>query len=595
MTSRAQYRTFVAAALVLWLLFAIQAWQSSLLLDDWFELRYWRDHAFGPTALWQFARFNYFHYNPRIGEVFLALIHGSRAIHLIVTPLVQVALLPTVFVIAFARWPRRNLRDLELLLAIQVLIWLVIPIPGLMYFYRPFATNYLWGFTVTLALFVPYRLALASSHSEHARPWLVPIMLVLGWVAGMCNEHTGPTAMVAIAAFVIAAWRTRRLRAWMLAGLVGLYVGYPMLFFAPGQTVRYAGLATRDTPVKLLAERGLTGCVAIVGDFLYESRLGILLFAATAVSYALTQRFARPPRRLVIETGVLFGSAITIVVTLFMSPTATDRVFFASGVLLVAAFAPWMQQMFFSDVVRRFTVGACIVAFGYHAVRFIQTSAVFASENAERVALLAAAKAGSIVVVPSYEQTRRSRWQFGDDFQWGVRDYIARELYDLERIDLDERDPAPAPHFVAVRSYDPPLAPRHAVTALPTYRELLAAPLEVWLAAELVDRGAHSVVELAITEVGLFDDPLHRPLYVLDWTPSHTTLVDGRPYNDTRGHFIRVRNPPARLESAFITGCGATQPVELIGDLVPVDERFCRGEFTAILCEPERCWIAGWY
>jgi len=24
-------------------------------------------------------------------------------------------------------------------------------------------------------------------------------MLVLGWVAGMCNEHTGPTAMVAMA------------------------------------------------------------------------------------------------------------------------------------------------------------------------------------------------------------------------------------------------------------------------------------------------------------------------------------------------------------------------------------------------------------
>ncbi|HET9992962.1 MAG TPA: DUF6056 family protein, partial [Kofleriaceae bacterium] len=309
MTTRAQQRWFVAAVLTLWLLFAIQALQSSLLLDDWFELRYWRDHAFGPTALYQFARFNYFHYNPRIGEVFLALIHGSRAIHVIVTPLVQLALLPTVFVIAFARWPRRDLRDTGLLLVIQVLVWLVIPIPGIMYFYRPFATNYLWGFTFTLALFVPYRLALASQGpSTRARLWLVPIMLVLGWVAGMCNEHTGPAAMVAIAAFVIAAWRARRLRAWMLAGLVGLYVGYPMLFFAPGQTVRYAGLATRDTPVKLLAERGITGCFAIVGDFLYESRLGILLFAATAVSYAVTQRSARLPRGLVVEAGVLVAA-----------------------------------------------------------------------------------------------------------------------------------------------------------------------------------------------------------------------------------------------------------------------------------------------
>src|SRR4051812_21119755 len=105
MTSRAQSRTFVAAALALWLLFVIQVVQSSLLLDDWYELRYWRDHAFGPTALWQLWRFNYVHYNPRIGEVFLAVIHGSRAIDLVVTPLVQLAILPLVFVIAFARWP----------------------------------------------------------------------------------------------------------------------------------------------------------------------------------------------------------------------------------------------------------------------------------------------------------------------------------------------------------------------------------------------------------------------------------------------------------------------------------------------------------
>src|SRR6185312_11330924 len=143
---------------------------------------------------------------------------------------------------------------------------------------------------------------------------------------------TGPTAMVAIAAFAIAAWRAHRLRAWMIAGVVGLYVGYPMLFFAPGQSVRYAGLATRDTPVKLLEIRGITGCFAIVGDFLYESRLGLLLVGATAASYAITHRWTRPSRRLLVESALVAGAAIAIVVTLFVSPTASDRVLFASEV-----------------------------------------------------------------------------------------------------------------------------------------------------------------------------------------------------------------------------------------------------------------------
>src|SRR2546430_832895 len=126
MTPRAQSRAFVTAAGALWLLFLFQAVYSPVLLDDWFQIRYWRDHELGLAALWAYAHHNYFHYNPRIGEVFLAIIDGSRAIHLIVTPLVQLALLPSVFVIAFARWPRRTLADLQLLLFIQTLVWLVI-------------------------------------------------------------------------------------------------------------------------------------------------------------------------------------------------------------------------------------------------------------------------------------------------------------------------------------------------------------------------------------------------------------------------------------------------------------------------------------
>src|SRR6202035_2281942 len=108
MTPRAEARAFLAAAFALWLLFFVQAVNSPVLLDDWFQLRYWRDHELGLTALWDYARHNYLHYNPRIGEVFLAIVDGWRAIHLIVTPLVQLAVLPTVFVIAFGRWPRRT-------------------------------------------------------------------------------------------------------------------------------------------------------------------------------------------------------------------------------------------------------------------------------------------------------------------------------------------------------------------------------------------------------------------------------------------------------------------------------------------------------
>src|SRR5215467_5379284 len=113
-----------------------------------------------------------------------------------------------------------------------------------------------------LALFAPYRLALARPHSS-PRTWLAPIMFVVGWCAGMGNEHTGPTAMLAMAIFLAYAYRKRRLRIWMIAGALGLYIGYPMLFFAPGQALRYAGMATKSSPLHVLAERGISGMTGI--------------------------------------------------------------------------------------------------------------------------------------------------------------------------------------------------------------------------------------------------------------------------------------------------------------------------------------------
>ena len=42
---------FAGAVAVLWLVFAIQAWNTPVLLDDWYQLTWHRNHAFGLGSL----------------------------------------------------------------------------------------------------------------------------------------------------------------------------------------------------------------------------------------------------------------------------------------------------------------------------------------------------------------------------------------------------------------------------------------------------------------------------------------------------------------------------------------------------------------
>src|SRR6185295_6870112 len=60
------------------------------------------------------------------------------------------------------------------------------------------------------------------------------------------------------------------LRGWMIAGAVGLCIGYAMVLLAPGQAERYAGRAARYSALGLVTSRGVTGAYDIVVGFLGE-------------------------------------------------------------------------------------------------------------------------------------------------------------------------------------------------------------------------------------------------------------------------------------------------------------------------------------
>ncbi len=623
MTPQRERLIFIFSAVGLWAVFLVVAIHTPPLLDDWYQWTYWRHHEFSLASLAEYAHYNYFHFNPRIGDVLLAIVNGPPLVHYVLTPLVLLAVLPVTFALAFGRWPRPTLRDLQLLVVMQAFIWVIIPIPGIIYFYRPFATNYLWAFTVTSVLFVPYRFALTSATAATRRLWLVPLMLIIGWLAGMANEHTGPTAMVVMLIILVVMYRRKQLRAWMIAGGVGLFIGWPMLFLAPGQAVRYAGLATRETPLHMLKTRGLDGCFEILLEFIGEAQNGITLFVIVVLVYfaSLRRRGAAVPTipRVAVGTAVaLLLTAGSIIVTLFASPTASERLFYASGVLFVAVLVVIAEHLFDDPRTRRFLSIVATVIVVYHCVRFVETYIQVKAESDERIAILRATPKWTVAKVPPLDHARRSRWHWGDDFRYAsLRQYVGAEVFDLSGIELTEQyrwaQPSPPDRYVATRTYEPPLSPAEQakvapVPYIPTYWEWAMSQLRrLLVTTDIGDHDGHALVRYAVTSEGLhLEDPKTRPIYVLEWTPEGGfVFVDGRPYDDTKTQpFIRVWSkslPKTPVVDAYVVACGATRRVELVpdhdedvGPMLPIDLE-CRGTYTGVLCEADRCWIAGRY
>lgn len=610
---------FFAAVALMWGFFVLQAVHTPTLLDDWYMLTWHRHHDITPSSIWEYAHYNFFNFNPRIGDVLMLLINGPKWIHLLFSPLVQLALLPLAFAITFARWPRATLRDLQLLLVLQLLIWLVVPDPGVIYFYRPFTTNYLWAFAIMLALFVPYRLALARS-DDKPRLWLAPVMLVLGWCAGMGNEHTGPTAMLAMAGFLYYAWRKRRLRLWMVAGALGLFIGYPMLFFAPGQALRYAGMATRNTPMFLIALRGPDGLYEIILEFVAEAQLAIdLVVIAALVAYrqarARGEALAGWTRvHLLIVVGLVFAAG-GMVATQFASPTVGERLFFAPAVLFIGALLVIVDWLFAERAARRFIVTACGIMFAFYVVQMVAVLADGYRQNQERIAILKAAPPNTVPKVPPYQLWKRSRWWWGDDLQYAsLREYVANEVFDLRGIEYDRHlhwvEPTPKDRFVARRTFEPPLSPEQDAKLepryVPTFWEWTLVQLRRSLKlGALRDVEGHELVRYVVDMQGsALQDPKRRPIRVFDWTPTKNTYVDGRMFDDPNHQpYVRVWGPsvPANVVDVFVEGCGTTTRVETardiwddIGPLIPITLT-CRGTYTAFMCQPDLCWLAGRY
>jgi Family of unknown function (DUF6056) len=424
----------------LWLVLILCSHWEPVMGDGWGHARWHFRYDVELKALYDMALGSYRYENPRLGQLVTLLAYTPGPYHAIVAPLVELGILALLTTLALGRWPSLGRADDAFAAAlVTAIVAACVPQLGPMLFYRPFAGNYTFGLALHLLWLVPYRLELAAPRPP--RVWLAPVMLVLGVAVGLCNEHTGLAFLAMGLAASIARLRRGGLRLWMIAGLVGLAAGYVVLLTAPGQDLRYLGLAAQAGILERITGRGVAGNLRVVGIL-----AGAMVWALPLVAIGLVERRTgpaslTPTARWVGIALALGGLACTL--TLLASPKIGPRLYFASVALIAAGLAGWLA----AQVRRRWARRACVIlAAGvliYVEVRLVaiyRTVGPLGAIRLERIQRAARTAPGSVVVVPRYP-VGPSRYFLGDDFAAQRRADLAID-YGLEAVELEPAEPA---------------------------------------------------------------------------------------------------------------------------------------------------------
>jgi hypothetical protein len=451
---RAAAAAWLAVLAPLWLaMVACTRWEP-IAYDAWNNVVWHRWNRLAWSSVWDLLEYGWRYSNPRLGQTVTTLLYTPGPYHSIVTPLLELALFWLATAIALGRWPSpRRAGDALAFAVVFAIVAACTPQLGPMLFYRPYTGNYLFGLAVNLWWLVPYRFHLAGR--AIGRWWWSPALLVLGVVAGTCNEHTG-IAFAALGALAIAASVRRGdgVRPWMIAGLVGLVAGFAFLLIAPGNDVRYDGLARQATILERIRDRGALADLVVAGRlWIYMAwALPWLALAVIARRGAPASRTDPPapapethapapradaPGRAQRPWWIALAVAGQVsALTLLASPKLGPRLYLAPVALVSIGLAGWLLARLSSARLR--LAGALLsgATLAYVEVVCVATYARVGPAAADRTARILGSPPDAQIAVPPLPASR-GKWFIGDDLlEESARRSVAARV-GLARIDLD--------------------------------------------------------------------------------------------------------------------------------------------------------------
>ena len=143
----------------MWIVMILCAVWEPVMHDGWGHMLWLRDFYTSIGSLWEFFKDSYWGSNPRLGQTLTLAMYEYPLAHVIVTPIVELALFYVLTALALGRRPGRD--DALAFATVSAIVVACTPEIGQLLFYRPYAGNYTLGLLFNVCWALPYRLGAA--------------------------------------------------------------------------------------------------------------------------------------------------------------------------------------------------------------------------------------------------------------------------------------------------------------------------------------------------------------------------------------------------------------------------------------------------
>lgn len=333
------------------------------------------------------------------------------------------------------------------------------------------ACNYLWATVISLGFMTLYRFLLdRESVSERTALPYALLMLILGFLAGFCNENTSGAIMLLTVYYAVAFMigketkhypHIRKLPLWAYCGIIGEILGLIGLVVSPGGKIRLEQNLADESNTGMLAYLGrLLKLNDYVLEYLWAPCLAIIVLIVYMCvcrnvdnSENYDQDGKEKPisiigRLLLLEPAAYILASIAAIYVLLATTTPMPRALFGAQVLLFIACGKLIVSLWEVSWVKTFFVSLVVGWALFTGINYVENAANLVRINRElneRETLIEEQRGADVVVVPRLRTQWDNKYTFiypndlTDDPE-NERNVSTRIYYDLNCIVAMDRE-----------------------------------------------------------------------------------------------------------------------------------------------------------